>query len=115
MTAQQQREKSQRKDKTGSRTWAGMPAGMRRQTTFDLTSYMRDWPDPTVLPPHGPLFEAAMGGAGVCGREARRGRAARASTINFVAPHGSDARAGDHLRRRDPVRGGGGGSLTRWF
>src|ERR1700720_2037504 len=65
LTAQQQREKSQRKDKTGSRTWAGMPAGMRKQTSFDLTSYMRDWPDPTTLPPHGPLIEAAMGARGV--------------------------------------------------
>ncbi|HWE00581.1 MAG TPA: hypothetical protein VG345_16125, partial [Bryobacteraceae bacterium] len=44
LTTQQQVAKSQRKDKTGSRTWAGNPTGMRRQTTFNLTSYMRDWP-----------------------------------------------------------------------
>ena len=65
LTSQQQREKSQRKDKTGSRTFQGMPAGMRLQTSFDLTSYMRDWPDPTVLPSHGPLIQAAMGAPGV--------------------------------------------------
>src|SRR5271166_2919222 len=65
LTAQQQRAKSQRKDKTGSRTWAGMPAGMRRQTTFDLTSYMMDWADTTALPPQGPLVQAAMGGTPV--------------------------------------------------
>ncbi|MDQ1469175.1 MAG: hypothetical protein QOJ99_655, partial [Bryobacterales bacterium] len=29
MTAQHHRQKSERKDKTGSRTWAGMPVGMR--------------------------------------------------------------------------------------
>src|ERR1700678_1923129 len=64
LTAQQQRAKSQRKDKTGSRSWQGVPAGMRLQTSFELTSYMRDWPDQTVLPSHGPLVEAAMGAAG---------------------------------------------------
>src|SRR5580698_2104353 len=65
LTAQQQRDKSQRKDKTGSRTWPGMPVGMRKQTTFDMTSYMRDWPDPTVLPSQDPLFQAALGAPGV--------------------------------------------------
>src|SRR5580692_13182518 len=64
LTAQQQRAKSQRQDKTGSRTWQGMPAGMRLQTSYDLTTYMRDWPDPTTLPSHAPLFEAAMGAPG---------------------------------------------------
>src|SRR5580698_4223780 len=65
LTAQQQRAKSQRQDKTGSRTWPGMPSGMRLQTSFDMTTYMRDWPDPTILPSHGPLFEAALGAPGV--------------------------------------------------
>src|SRR5579885_1907787 len=64
LSAQQQVAKSQRKDKTGSRIWAGNPTGMRRQTTFNLTSYMRDWPSGTGLPGYGPLFEAVMGQAG---------------------------------------------------
>ncbi|HTA42391.1 MAG TPA: hypothetical protein VK789_08090 [Bryobacteraceae bacterium] len=87
LTAQQQREKSQRADKTGSRTWQGMPMGLRRQTTFDLTSYMRDWPDPSVLPSHDPLFQAALGGAGVlwAGNAANTG--STVSTIVFVSPH----------------------------
>src|SRR5579863_5020292 len=87
LTAQQQREKSQRKDKTGSRTWQGMPTGMRKQTTFDLTSYMRDWPDASVLPSHDPLFQAALGGAGVlwAGNAANSG--STASSIAFVSPH----------------------------
>jgi hypothetical protein len=88
LTAQQQREKSQRKDKTGSRTWAGLPVGMRLQTTFDMTSYMRDWPDPTSLPPQGPLFEAAMGAPGVlwAGNAANTG--STTSNIAFATPHG---------------------------
>jgi hypothetical protein len=88
LSAQQQRQKSQRKDKTGSRTWAGMPAGMRRQTTFDLTSYMRDWPDTTALPQHGPLFEAAMGGAGVLWAGKTTGTGSSGSTIKFASNHG---------------------------
>ena len=34
MKLQNQRDKNQRKDKTGTRTWQGLPAGMRRHTTF---------------------------------------------------------------------------------
>ena len=39
----QQVETAQRRDKTGSRTFAGLPAGLRRQTTFDLKTYMTSW------------------------------------------------------------------------
>ncbi len=88
LTAQQQREKSQRKDKTGSRTWQGVPAGMRKQTTFDLTSYMRDWPDPSTLPSHGPLVEAAMGAPGILWPGNSAGSATTASSITFATPHG---------------------------
>src|SRR5580692_5687635 len=88
LTAQQQREKCQRQDKTGSRTWQGFPAGMRLQTSYDMTTYMRDWPDPTTMPSHGPLFEAAMGAPGVLwpGNTANTGTTA--STIVFSTPHG---------------------------
>jgi hypothetical protein len=88
LTAQQQRAKSQRMDKTGSRTWQGVPPGMRLQTSFDLTSYMRDWPDTSTLPSHGPLFEAAMGAPGVlwAGNTANAG--CTVSTIAFTAAHG---------------------------
>ena len=88
MTARHQREKSERKDKTGSRTWAGLPAGMRRQTTFQLSSYMRDWADSSKLPPHGPLFEAALGGSGTLWAGGTPGMGTTASNIHFAAPHG---------------------------
>jgi hypothetical protein len=88
LTAQQQREKSQRKDKTGSRTWQGSPVGMRMQTTFDLTSYMRDWPDPTVLPSQGPLFEAAMGAPGVIWGGNTSMATSTTTTVAFASPHG---------------------------
>jgi hypothetical protein len=88
LTAQQQRDKSQRKDKTGSRTFAGMPAGRRQQTTFDMTSYMRDWPDPTALPSHGPLIEAAMGAGSILWHGNAAGAGSTATNIAFATPHG---------------------------
>jgi hypothetical protein len=88
MKVQNQRDKSQRKDKTGTRTWAGLPVGMRRHSTFDATSYMRDWPDPTVLPPHGPLLEAAMGAPGLLWPGATTSAGCTPSTLYFVSPHG---------------------------
>jgi hypothetical protein len=88
LTAQQQRAKSQRMDKTGSRTWQGVPPGLRLQTSFGMTSYMRDWPDQTTLPSHGPLFEAALGAPGSlwAGNTANTG--STVTSIAFATPHG---------------------------
>jgi hypothetical protein len=61
---QQTKEKSTRKDKTGGRTFPGLPAGMRRHTSFDLRTYMTGWTDTSEAPGYGPLFEAAMGEPG---------------------------------------------------
>ncbi len=91
LTAQQQRAKSQRMDKTGSRTWQGAPPGMRLQTSFDMTSYMRDWPDASTLPSHGPLFEAAMGAPGVLWAGNTAGAGSTTSNIAFTTPHGLTA------------------------
>jgi hypothetical protein len=88
MTAQHHRQKSERKDKTGSRTWAGMPVGMRKQTEFSLTSYMRDWADTSALPPHGPLFESALGGAGHMSAGGTPTTGTTDFSARFAAPHG---------------------------
>src|SRR5580765_8450235 len=57
----QQVETGTRRDKTGSRTFAGVPAGVRRRTAFDLQTYLTSWDKTTAGPGYGPLFEAAMG------------------------------------------------------
>lgn len=88
LTAQQQRAKSQRKDKTGSRTWPGVPDGMRKQTSFGLTTYMMDWPDTTALPPQDPLFQAAVGGAGTIWAGAAAAAGTDASSIKFATAPG---------------------------
>src|SRR5471030_1015414 len=60
---QQQLEVTQRKDKTGSRTFAGLPVGGRRSTNFDLQTYLTSWNRPAGSPGYGPLFQAALCGA----------------------------------------------------
>src|ERR1035438_428868 len=63
LSIKQQTEKIVRKDKTGSRTFAGNPSGLRRDTSFSLKTYMSNWADQTVFPAHGPLFQACLGSA----------------------------------------------------
>lgn len=50
-----------RRDKTGSRTFIGLPAGLRTETSFQLLTYMTSWGG-VGQPVYGPLFQAAMGG-----------------------------------------------------
>jgi len=88
MSAQLTRARSQRKDKTGSRSWAGVPQGMRTKTTFGMKTYMRDWPDSTVPPPHDPLFQATMGGSSNLWSGGTANTGTTASTVTFVTPHG---------------------------
>jgi hypothetical protein len=93
LTTKQQNEKVQRADKTGTRTFAGNPSGLRIQTSFGLKTYMANWSDPTALPPYGPLFQACLGGAPA---QSAGGTVASASssTLAFTAPHGLTAGAG---------------------
>ncbi len=87
LTAKQTLDKPARKDKTGTRTFQGDPSGLRPNTTFQLTTYMTAWGTQTQPPPHGPLFEACLGGAA----ELWGGgtvSAASSTTLTFTAPHG---------------------------
>ena len=80
-----------RKDKTGSRTFAGVPAGVRRQTDFDLQTYMTSWDTSSAGPGYGPLFEAALGGTP---QKFAGGTAASSTTggrLTFGASHGLSA------------------------
>ena len=63
LVARQQLEQVERRDKTGSRSFLGLPDGMRRQTSFELTTYMTSWEPGDAEPSYGPLFAGAMGGS----------------------------------------------------
>jgi len=88
LTVRQQLEVTGRKDKTGSRTFPGLPVGGRRRTNFELSTYMTSWQNGAGGPGYGPLFQAALGGAPL----SFAGGAAASSTANgrlgFAAPHG---------------------------
>ena len=94
LTTKQQNEKVQRADKTGTRTFAGNPSGLRIQTSFGLKTYMANWSDPTVLPPYGPLFQACLGGAPAQSTGGTVASASGPSTLAFTSPHGLAAGAG---------------------
>src|SRR5579862_3095951 len=52
-----------RRDKTGSRTFVGLPNTIRKTTSFQLSTFMTEWTNQSAPPSHGPLFQAALGGA----------------------------------------------------
>jgi len=88
LTAKQRQEKVERKDKTGSRTFAGNPAGLRKETTFELRTYMTNWADQNALPAYWPLFQACLGGGAMQSAGGAIASASDASTIGFSNPHG---------------------------
>jgi hypothetical protein len=88
LTTKQNNEKVQRADKTGSRTFAGYPNGLRLQTSFGLKTYMENWTDSSAFPPHGPLFQACLGGAPTQSAGGTVASASGATTLAFTEPHG---------------------------
>jgi hypothetical protein len=94
LTTRQQTAKVRRADKTGSRTFAGYPNGLRIQTSFGLKTYMANWADPTSLPPHGALFQACLGGSAAQSAGGTVASASGSSTLAFTAAHGLAPGAG---------------------
>ncbi len=87
-----QRDRLSRRDKTGTRTFAGIPAGGRFKTTFELGTYMTGWSDTARPPAHGPLFEAALGSAmQFAGAQVS---SSSGTQVTFAAPHGLTAGQG---------------------
>jgi hypothetical protein len=85
---QQQVATGARRDKTGSRTFAGVPAGVRRRTDFTLQTYLTSWDKTTSGPGYGPLFEAAMGGSPVKFTGGTVASSTAAGRLGFGAAHG---------------------------
>lgn len=87
LAARQRIERAERKDKSGGRTFVGIPSGVRRGTTFELATYMTSWVNPPTEPAYGALFGAALGGAAaVFGGGMVAGAVDK--TLEFAAPHG---------------------------
>jgi len=88
LSTTQQLQVTTRKDKTGSRTFAGLPPGGRRKTTFDLTTYLTTWDTTTAPPNYDPLFQATLGAAPLLFPGGTSGTASTTSALQFGAPHG---------------------------
>jgi hypothetical protein len=95
-------ERPARRDKTGTRTFPGLPSVLRKRASFDLAAYMAAWDPAQSEPCYGPLFRAGLGGAGVEFAGALVADAPDALTIQTTTPHGLEAgqavRFGDELR-----------------
>jgi hypothetical protein len=85
---QQQLVTPNRRDKTGSRTFPGVPAGGRLSTKFQLQTYLTSWQKTNAGPAYGPLFQSALGGAPAQYLGGTVASATDGANIGFSAPHG---------------------------
>lgn len=76
-----------RRDKTGSRTFQGVPSELRRETDFRMRTYLNSWTNAPAEPPAGSLVKSALwgeaqyfGGIGVAG--------VSGLTVTTTADHG---------------------------
>lgn len=77
-----------RRDKTGSRTFPGLPSGLRQRTTWDLTTYLTNWPGPQEEPCYGPLLRGALGAPAEVFSGATVQGVTNGTAIVTTAPHG---------------------------
>jgi hypothetical protein len=87
LTAQQVLQQAVRHDKTGSRTFLGIPTQSRRQTAFEVRTYLTSWSG-SGSPGYGPLFQSAMGGTPNYSSGLVVGTVTSQSQIQTTSPHG---------------------------
>jgi hypothetical protein len=87
LTARQVMQRVERRDKTGSRTFAGIPSGVRKLTSFELSIYMTSWSPTSPEPSYGPLFLAALGGAALVFNGGTV-ESVSATQLRFTSSHG---------------------------
>jgi hypothetical protein len=92
LDVRQRRESRERRDKTGSRTYAGTPGGGRKRTEFSLQSYLVTNPSPGSAPALARLIQAALGGSPVVFGGATAGSGSTTTQIVFSGSHGLVAR-----------------------
>jgi hypothetical protein len=88
MKAKQVPEQTGRKDKTGTRTFVGMPNQIRETTTFEVDTLLTAWSNTSAGPAYGPLFQSAMGGTPVIWVGGTVASVTGGTEIAFTAAHG---------------------------
>ena len=87
LVVKEQSDKPKRRDKTGSRTFPGLPSALRRYTTFDLVTNMCGWSGGNTEPAYGSLFRAAMGGTARVWAGGTTGAGSTTSSLKFSGAH----------------------------
>jgi hypothetical protein len=77
-----------RRDKTGTRTFVGLPNTIRKTTSFQLSTFMTEWTNQTAAPTQGPLFQAALGAAPTLFAGGTVASVTSQTQIQFTGPHG---------------------------
>jgi hypothetical protein len=88
LEVRQGREAPERRDKTGSRTYAGTPAGGRKRTEFGLQTYLVTNPSPGSAPAYGRLIQAALGAGPLTFGGGTAGSGSTATQVVFSGSHG---------------------------
>jgi hypothetical protein len=87
LTARQQLERPERRDKTGTRTYPGTPVGLRKRTSFELRTYLTGWTRQDIEPSYGPLFQAAAGAAPALFAGGIAAESGNPKLLKFAAAH----------------------------
>jgi hypothetical protein len=87
LQAEQLLEAGRRQDKSGTRTFQGTSKDSRRQTAFQVRSYLASW-NGTGEPAYGPLFQAGLGSPAETNSGLVIATAASQSQLQTTAPHG---------------------------
>lgn len=88
LAARQVLEQTSRRDKTGSRTFVGLPNSIRKKTGYQLNTFLTDWSNPSIPPAYGPLFQAALGGTPLQFAGGTVASSNGSTGVTFSAAHG---------------------------
>ncbi|MBI1356542.1 MAG: hypothetical protein GC160_19545 [Acidobacteria bacterium] len=88
LRARQRLETPTRRDKTGGRTFTGFLPGRRRQTEFELLTYLVNNPSPATPPAIGSMVQASLGATPLIFAGGTAGSGSGVSQIVFSAAHG---------------------------
>ena len=88
LAARQALEQTGRRDKTGTRTFPGLPNSIRRRTAYQINTFLTEWSNQTVPPAYGPLFQAAMGGTPLLYAGGTIATSNGSTGVTFATPHG---------------------------
>lgn len=95
-------ESAKRHDKTGTRTYLGVPNQTSKTVSYMLQTYMTAWESDEDTPCYDSLFRATLGGVGIVFDGATISSVVAEDRLTFAAPHGLSV--GQGVRVIDELR-----------